>query len=683
VGRIARALTFSRRSLENPAAPWNASTIYGDDWNPGTSESGASVTLSSATRLSAVWRAIGVLTDGIAALPLFVMERDKAKGRRKAVEHPLYNLLHLEPNFRHTSCTFRGLLQASAVTQGNAYAAIRRDGAGRVRELWPIVPRTVEPKVRPDGSLFYDVTLPGGQREPWETSEMLHVPGLGFDGLKGMSVIGAAREGIGMGLSAQKYGANLFARGGRVPGVIETQFQTLDADKRKNLEEGWYASVGGVDNYHKVALLPKGMTYKEIGIMPEDGQFLETRKFQVLEIARWFNVNPHKLFDYERATFTNFEQSSLVHIVDTLLPWVVRWEQELTRKLLSPGERERFFITFNMTGLLRADTTARGTFYSLGRQWGWFSANDVLELEDRPGIGPAGDVYLTPFNMTNAEDLAAGALPAPGGPTAGTPAAASLPRQAAKRAAPRSLTLRRRIKAAQKTIFEDRARLIVNREIGTVEKELKRFLGDDARHRRNLSSLRAALEEFYREHADWAGQRMQPIIRNYTELIHAAMAEELGTDPGDSLPADLEKFVADYSKRFGVREASEGRLQLLALTEEGDEEAVAEAIRTRLGEWGEKRPGKIAINETTQAMGAVAKVLYVGAGVTVLRWVANAGACPFCAGMDGRVAGVQQNFVNAGTGVDGGEGTDGPLVPSDNIGHPPLHSNCECDIVAD
>jgi HK97 family phage portal protein len=691
MGIIARALSFPRRSLDNPAVKFSDVNAWGGDWvNAGTAESGASVTLTSATRMSAVWRAIGVLTDGIAALPLFVMARDK--GRRKATEHPLYNVLHLEPNPRHSSCVFRGLVQASVVTQGNGYAAIRRDGAGRVRELWPVRPGTVEPKVRQDGTLYYQIATEGGQREPWEARDVLHVPGLGFDGLQGMSVIGAAREGIGMGLSAQKYGGVLFARGGRVPGVLETQFPTIDKEKRKNLEEGWYAAVGGTDNYHKVALLPKGMTYKDIGITPEDGQFLETRKFQVLEIARWFNVNPHKLFDYERATFTNFEQSSLVHIVDTLLPWVVRWEQELTRKLLSPAEREDFFIAFNMSGLLRADTAARGQFYALGRQWGFFSANDVLELEDRPGIGPKGDVYLTPFNMTDSEELArvvravvrclpAGA-PAPALPPPADPAPAAAP-PARKRATARTLTLRRRIKAAQKAVIEERARLIVNREIGAVEKEIKRMLGDDARNRRSVSTLRQAIEAFYGEHAGWAAQRMQPVIRNYADLIAAAMAEELGMDPGDSLPPDLERFVRDYSDSFGAREASEGRLQLLALTEERDEEEVAEALRGRLGEWGEKRAGKIAVNEATQFMAASAKVLYVVAGVTVLRWVANPGACPFCASMDGRTAGVKQNFVSAGQGVDGGEGTDGPLVPSDNIGHPPLHGNCECDLVAD
>jgi hypothetical protein len=225
----------------------------------------------------------------------------------------------------------------------------------------------------------------------------------------------------------------------------------------------------------------------------------------------------------------------------------------------------------------------------------------------------------------------------------------------------------------------------VTREIHAIEKELRAKIGGVfLARRRSIPDLRKLIEDFYDEHATWAGKKMQPIHRAYGELIAGAMADELGTDPGDELPPELDRFLAEYSKRFGIREASEGRLQLLALIEEGGEdEAVAERISVRLGEWGEKRAGKIADIEATREMSAVAKTLIMVAGFTTLRWAANASACPFCASMDGKVVGVQQNFVAAGQGVDGGEGTDGPLQPSDDIGHPPLHSGCECDIVVD
>jgi hypothetical protein len=374
--------------------------------------------------------------------------------------------------------------------------------------------------------------------------------------------------------------------------------------------------------------------------------------------------------------------------------WFVRWEQELNRKLLSPAERERYYFEFNADGLMRGDAASRGQFYALMRQWGAYSANDVREKENETDLGPAGDVYLTPFNMANAEELLDG-----GGDTPQLvarqllalmtereqrilrPAPRALPLPA-PHAEKRSLRLRRRIKAAQKPIIEDRAQMILNRETGAVEKILKAMLGQDGRGRRDLVTLRREIEEFYGEHAIWAAQRMQPVISSYGELVQGALADEIGQDADEPMPPEMQRFMKQYGQRFGAREASEGRLQLLALTEEGDHEEVAEALRARLAEWDEKRPGKIAVEESTRFMAAAAKVLYVSAGVTVLRWVANPGACPFCQSINGQVAGVQQNFVNAGQDVDGGEGTDGPLKPSDNIGHPPLHSNCECDIVA-
>ena len=685
MGMLARAFDFSpgRRSIENPATDM-ASWV--NEWSSGgTSDSGMPVSEKTSVRLSTVWRCVRVLADGVGVLPLFIMQRQEPRGRRRVTDHALSELLHLAPNPRHSSFDFRRTTQANVVLQGNGYAAIRRDRGGRIRELWPIPATIVEPKIRGDGSLYYEVRLSSSMPEIWESSEMLHVPGMGFDGIKGMSVLSAAREGIGHGLSLQKYGTTVFKRGGRIPGVIQTPLPTVNPDQRKNVRVSWDESVGGPDNWHTPAIFPKGWEWKEIGIKPEEGQWLESKNANVLDVCRYMGVNPHKVYDYSRATFTNIENTNLAHVLDDLMPWVVCWEQELNRKLLTEKERASgLFIEFALQGMMRGDTAARGLFYSLGRQWGWFSANDVRDRENDPDIGPSGDVYLTPFNMANSEELllgdsggGAGGGAAPNQQPAVTPTAASV-RALAAATGIRGLRLRRRIKAAEKPIIEDRARLIVNREIGAVEKMLKAMLGADPRNRRDLGTLRKELDEFYREHASWAAQRMQPVMASYAELVHGAIADEIGQDPDSPMPAQLQKFVSDYTKRFGAREASEGRLQLLALAEEGDEEAVAEAMRTRLGEWGEKRPGKIAVNESTQFMAAAAKTLYVAAGVTVLRWVANPGACPFCASMDGRVAGVQQNFVNAGQGVDGGEGTEGPMVPSDNIGHPPLHGNCEC-----
>jgi len=684
MGMLARAFDFSlgRRSIETDGtdmARWIS------EWSGGgISDSGMPVSQATSVRLSTVWRCVRVLSDGMGVLPLFVMQRQQPRGRLRVTDHPLSELLHLAPNPRHSSFDFRRIIQANLVLQGNGYSIIRRDRGGRIRELWPIPAVRVDPEVSDDGSLLYQVRLSGGRPEPWESSEMLHFPGMGFDGVKGMSVLSAAREGIGHGLSLQKYGTTVFKRGGRIPGVIQTPYPNVDAEKRKNVRAGWEESVGGSENWHTPAVFPRGWEWKEIGIKPEEGQWLESRNANVLDVCRYMGVNPHKVYDYSRATFTNVEHTSLAHVIDDLMPWVVCWEQELNRKLLTEEERAKgLFIEFALQGLMRGDTSTRGTFYSIGRQWGFFSANDVRDLENLPDLGPQGDIYLVPFNMMPADQIGTNEAP-PAPPKDAGPA-----RRAARPAGTiraRGLRLRRKIRKAQRPVIEDRAATIVRREIGAIEKELKQHLNPDARGRRSLPEMRRAIEDFYDTHGAWAAGKMQPILLAYAALIEAAIAEELGAEPKDEMSPELEKLSVEYVKRFGIREASEGRQQLLALIDEfesqGEEEAAA-ALQGRLDEWGEKRPGKIAMNESVQFMGAAAKTLYVVAGVTVLRWVANPDACPFCASLDGKVAGVQQNFVNAGQGVDGGEGTDGPLTPSDNIGHPPLHNFCSCDIVVD
>jgi HK97 family phage portal protein len=694
MGQLARAFEFTRRSIENPLSPYwqSVKDLFDTAYGGGKSKAGIDITRESAIRLSAFWRGVRLLSETLASVPLCLYERQKPRGRRKATEHPLFPLLHDEPNPEMTSFFARECMQGQIVVHGNGYAAIVRDKGGRIRAIWPLLSNQVDPRREKGGARVYVVTLTDGTQERWESEEILHIPALSFDGIKGKSVLAANRDAIGLGLAAQDYGATFFASGGRPPGVVETSMNRIDPENKKNLEETWLSGRG--DNWHKVAFLPKGMKYQQVGIPPNDAQWLESRKFTVAEIARVLGIPPHLLYDLERATFSNIEMQSLEFIIYTMRQYFVRWEQELNRKLLTPEERLTYYFEFNADGLMRGDAAARGQFYAQGRQWGWLSANDIRELENQPTLGEAGEVYLTPINMANAEELVDGGSGQPAlvarqllflmeerGRKAVPPAAAE-PRLLPARAESRGLRLRRRIRNSQRGAIEDRASVIVKREIGAVEKELK-ALGA-GRSRRSLPSLRHAIEEFYDEHAGWAGKKMHPIYRTYAELITGAMADELGIDAEDDLSPELDRFVSDYAKRFGVREASEGRQQLLALIpEEGDEEAIAEIVRGRLSEWDDKRASKIADIEATRAMAAIAKTLYVAAGVTVLRWVANAGACPFCDAMDGKTAGVQQNFVAAGEGVDGGEGTDGPMKPSDDIGHPPLHDHCACDIVAD
>jgi len=704
MGRLARAFDFStqRRSIENPTSPFYQAVM--DLFNGGgTSASGQAINQTSATRLGAAYRCVQVLSRGVASLPLVVMQREKPRGRKRVDDHPLSDLLHLQPNPRQTSYGMRQMMQANIMFHGNGYGVIRRDGGGRVRELWPVPASAVEVVPQKSGKTIYKIESAEGNREPWDSSEVLHVPGLSFDGIKGLSVLAAAREAVGSGLALQEYGNTLFKRGGRIPGIITTPYNDVSKERRSNVRAGWEEAVGGQSNWHTPAVFPKGWDYKDIGIKPDEAQWIESKKFNVVDVCRFFGVNPQKVYDFDNATFTNIEHTNLAHILDDLQPWIELWEQELSRKLLTAEERAAgFYIHFILQGILRGDTASRAAYYASGRQWGTLSANDVRELEDMSGIGEQGDMYLVPFNMQPADQVGddGSSAPTPGAggnpgqsPFGGAPRAALPPAPPAARAAAATaeqrtakLRLRRKIRKAQLPVIEDRAAMIVKREIGAIEKDLKQHLGGDSRARRSFPAMRRAIDTFYATHDTWAAGKMQPVMVAYAGLIDGAIAQELGSDESEGMPPELEKFAVDYTRRFGIREASEGRLQLLALLdafEAEGEEAAAEAIQIRLDEWGQKRAGKIALNESVQFMGGAAKTLYLVAGLTVYRWVANPGACDFCQTLDGKVAGVDKNFVNAGQDVQGGPDSDGPMKPSDNIGHPPLHGACECDIVAD
>lgn len=237
-------------------------------------------------------------------------------------------------------------------------------------------------------------------------SDVLHIPGLGFDGLVGYSPIAMAKNAIGMAIACEEYGAKFFANGAAPGGVLEHPGTLKDPQR---IRESWQSTYGGTSNAHRIAVLEEGMKYTPIGISPEQAQFLETRKFQINEIARIFRVPPHMVGDLEKSSFSNIEQQSLEFVKYTLDPWVIRWEQSIMRTLLSQEEKAQYFVKFNLEGLLRGDYQSRMNGYAIGRQNGWMSANDIRELEnlDRIPAEEGGDLYLINGNMLPLKDAGA------------------------------------------------------------------------------------------------------------------------------------------------------------------------------------------------------------------------------------------------------------------------------------
>lgn len=380
----------------------------------GRTTSGRPVNERTAMQTTAVYACVRILAEAVASLPLHVYEYQDDGGKKLVYDHPLYYLLHDEPNPEMTSFVFRETLMSHLLIWGNAYAQIIRDGAGRVLGLYPLLPDKMEVQRDDKGNIYYVYSRNSDENPTFKeygniklkAEDVLHIPGLGFDGLIGYSPIAMAKNAVGMTLACEEYGASFFANGANPGGVLEHPGVLKDPSK---VRESWNSVYRGVSNAHKIAVLEEGMKYQQIGIPPEEAQFLETRKFQINEIARLYRIPPHMVGDLDKSSFSNIEQQSLEFVKYTLDPWVIRWEQSLQRSLLLPGEKGKYFIKLNVDGLLRGDYQSRMNGYAVGRQNGWFSANDIREMENMNPIPDeeGGNLYLINGAMTKLADAGA------------------------------------------------------------------------------------------------------------------------------------------------------------------------------------------------------------------------------------------------------------------------------------
>ena len=386
-GRILSAFRSSPNnpstSLANPAS-WM--------FDGSASKTGIAITEDSAMRLSAVFGAVRVISETIASLP-WMVKQDFEGSTRNAAAHPINQLIH-SPNGIMTDFNFRETCQAHLCLHGNAFIAIKRNEAGQPIKLIPVHPDRVQVKVYKDEKFY---TIDDG-KETFDDTEMIHILGLSFDGIVGKSVIEAARESIGLGLAADQFGGSFFGNGANVSAVL-THPGRLSDEAYKRLMASWQRRYSGLDNAHKTAILEEGMNLTKVSISPSESQFLETRQFGVVDIARFFRIPLAYLGSLENSsTRANIEEQGIQFQRNTILPWVKRWEAEFNRKLFPNGND--YYIRFNMDGLLRGDISSRYSSYATARQWGWLSVNDIRKFEGLDNIDN-GDTYLQPLNMVD------------------------------------------------------------------------------------------------------------------------------------------------------------------------------------------------------------------------------------------------------------------------------------------
>lgn len=493
---------MQRFSPENPRVSLSA---WMDSLGATPTAAGARINQSTALTLSAVWAATRVLADTIAATPL-VTYRRLDRGKERSTDHPLYRVLHDQANPEMSAFTFKEVLAAHVVLWGNAFAEIEETNGGRVVGLWPLPPTTEVERV--DGRKRYLVDVPGQGRVVLGADRVLHIIGLGFDGLRGYSVVTMARESLGLTAAAEEYGARYFGQGARASGVIEHPGQ-LSAEAQKRLRESWTEMHSGLQNAHRTAILEEGMKWQQLSIPPEDSQFLQTRKFQTTEVARWFRVPPHMLGDLEKATYSNIEQQSIEFVQHTMLPWFRRWEQAIHGSaLLSDIDRPRIFAEFNVEGLLRGDSQARAEFYA--KMWGIgaLSINQILEAENQNTID-GGDERFVPVNMV---PLSKAGEPAEPEPTPEPPER--------QRPVPSYVRLRDTLVP----VFQDAAGRVVWRETMQLRKHVEKWQA------RSLPELELWLADFYQTFRAYVAQQFTAAIETTLRsvgVVDQAVATEL------------------------------------------------------------------------------------------------------------------------------------------------------------
>jgi HK97 family phage portal protein len=439
---------------------------------------GLAVSESTALHYSAVYACVSLLSETVASLPFILYRRLQPRGKERATDNPLYTVLHDRPNLEMIPASFYGALQGHIETWGNAFAEIDWDMAtGQVRALWPLRPDKMKVG-RFNGEIIYVYRLPDGTEAKLPGYRVLQIPGFGFDGMLGYSPVHLAREAIALGLATEEYGARFFGNGSNPGGVLEHP-GTMKPGTAEQLRTQWNEMHQGLSNQHRIAILEGGMKWHQVGIPPEDAQFLQTRVYQLREVARWYRVPPHLIGDLERATFSNIEHMGIEFLQYTMRIRLTRWAQSVALKMLGPAEQKNYFAEHLVDALLQGDTQARFTAYATARQWGWMSANDIREKENQNPI-EGGDEYLVPLNMVPASKI--GQEPAQPEPDADSD-------------------------NARRSVLEAVIRRIAERERQNILRAARKY---------DTDSFTAWLNDFYRDFPDYILQQVEPVLGDKT-----------------------------------------------------------------------------------------------------------------------------------------------------------------------
>ena len=664
--------------LEERAAPGPADDFW---YEPISRYDDEDVTPISALGQSPVWAAVNLISGTLGSLPLVLYKEIPDGGKERDRANRLYDMLRWQPNSFQTAVEFVEMGQGHLCLRGNFFCRLETNRLGELTAIVPLHPDKIQLKLGSGNTIRYHYKETSGKERVFSSEEILHVKGLSSDGLIGYSPITVGAGTVALSAASEKYGSRFFHNSATPSGILSHPGK-LKPEARSNIKRSW-KQAHGAGKLHSVALLEEGLAWTALSVSPDEAQFIETRRYQGEEIARLFGVPPHLIQMLDRSTFNNVTEQNRSFATNCIRPWATRWEQAIRKSILERFALDGTFVEFELDNLLRPDTRARAEAYQILLQNGALSINEWRTKENmNPLEEEAGRVHWMPLNIQSVSRAEEGNDEEPPTDAMRQKVLASglQVRKDARPAEIRSLANRIKIAEATKPLILDTAERMVKREIKAVKRLMSKELtgGPFSTVERGTDGLTTALTDYYfGEFKEIYMMMMLPVIRTYAQQIYTQAALEIGypTDFTDELEEFIEKYTAVGANRYAKRNR-QGLQQIISVT---PFEEVLNALEIELAKWEEKRAAQVARQQTTQANAAISKYAYVAGGIISLRWVTSGSdTCPWCKRLSGKKVGTQQLFVEAGQAVETDD--DKKLTPSINIGHPPLHSGCDCFI---
>jgi len=639
-------------------------------------DSGVYVDEATALKYLTVFACVSLVAGDVARLPLNLYRKRKDGGKDQVTDHRLYDLLHNAPNSETASFNWRETAQGHLMLWGNHYSFCDRDKTGDVTDLWQL-PNPGGVKVRRAGDgLVYEYKV-DGETKVRRRDQVFHIPGFGFNGLKGMSMIGLSREAIGMGLAAEKFGARFYGSGTHPGGMVSmpVEAESMEPDEQKKYLELIRKQSSGLGKSHELMVFFNGEKYHPFTMPLNDAQFLESRDHQKIEICGMYHVPPHKIAIHgQNSNYNNLEQENSSYVDSCLMHWLVRWESAINMQLLSERERRQgFFFEFLVEGLLRGDSAARADYYTKMFQIGAMSPNKVLVKENMNPV-EGGDQHFVMLNMVPLDKAGEMDMTLPGDKKKppvkldGEDEIKSLrdffggSRELAEK---RSIAARDRIAKRYRPLILDAATAIVNRETKAIKNRVSGRSSD-------VAGMEGFLNDFYEKFPEYIEMKMSPVLRSYMLAIIDESVAETGSD---DISLDVE--IREYLDGYAARHTRSSLGQMLALLEG---ENLAD-IDQRADEWAEKRPEKIVADEIVRASGAAFSWVVFGAGMSMVLRNRGPETCPYCKRMNGKRVTPDTPLVSAGDKIDPKDGSD-PMPVYETKFHAPLHQGCDCYMTA-